>query len=151
MMLSTIAQSRPEAAEHLAYYGKYIELVPAGDVLEALERQRVDTQSFLADIADDVASICHPPYTWTIKEVIGHLIDGERVFGYRAYRFARADATPLAGFDEQAYVKSGNFTARKLTDLAKEFDLVRRGNLCMFRSWSEDAWHRGGKANNDFI
>ena len=103
---------------------------------------------FLDGVTESEASVCHPPYTWTIKQVVGHLTDSERVFGYRALRFARGDATPLPGFDENAYAKAVRLDDIPLGELVAEFADLRRSHLAFFDHLSEEAWHRRGTANN---
>ena len=98
---------RPESTEYAPYYEKYITLVPENDILDVMRRAPDSDLGFLAGVPESEASVCHPPYTWTTKQVVGHLTDSERVFGYRALRFARGDhATPLPGFDENAYARA---------------------------------------------
>ena len=92
--------SRPAADEYLAYYARYIELVPDGNLVDLLAGQQVDTLRMLRRVDDQRGLYAYAPDKWTIKEVIGHLSDAERVFAYRALRFARGDAQPVAGFDE---------------------------------------------------
>ena len=84
---------------------------------------------------------------WTVKEVLGHITDTERIFAYRALRFASADQTPLPGFEQDDYVRSGGFSERTLADLAEEFGTVRSASISLFRSFKQDAWPRRGKAN----
>ena len=99
--------ARPESNEHIPYYEQYIKLVPEDDILSAMKAAG-SPLAFLAGIPEIAATVCHPPYTWTIKQVVGHLIDSERVFGYRALRFARGDSTPLPGFDENTYAQAAH-------------------------------------------
>lgn len=149
-MPATLA-TRPEASEYAPYYGKYIALVPEGDILALLEAQLTDILAPLRGLSETEANTRHPPYTWSIKEVVGHLIDSERVFGYRALRFARNDATPLAGFDENAYVPAAGFDALPLTELLAELEVVRRSHLWLFRHLPEEAWQRTGIANESRV
>src|SRR5260370_37574896 len=108
---------RPEATEYAPFYGAYISQVPAGDLLAILEEQRCDTQALLAALPEARALHRYAPGKWSVKEVVGHLSDSERVFSYRALRFARGDAQPLAGFDEQAWVPAAAFDRPHLPDL----------------------------------
>src|SRR5262245_46362944 len=100
--------------------------VQDGDILATLEGQIQDVLSLLRGLSDAEARTHHPPYTWSIKDVVGHLLDCERVFGYRALRFARGDATPLPGFDENAYARAASYDAYPLPELLAEFESVRR-------------------------
>jgi len=139
---------RPDASEYAPYYGTYVSKVPQGDLLLTLERQRQETQALLAGLSDAQALHRYAPGKWSIKEVIGHLSDAERVFSYRALRFAREDRAPLAAFDENAYVPAGRFDARALSDLAAEFDAVRRATITLFRGMDPGAFARRGTASD---
>jgi len=145
--MSTMTISLPAATEHDPYYGKYISQVPEKDVLAALENQIEDAIKMLRAIPESKAGHRYAPGKWSIREVVGHLIDAERVFAYRAMRFGRNDATDLPGFDENKYVPAGGFDARTLADLASEWEHVRRANLAMFRGFPAEAWGRRGNAN----
>ena len=146
--MTAAAIPRPAAAEYDPYYGRYIDKVPEGDLLRTLEDQARETQSLLAGLSDAKALHRYAPGKWSIKEVIGHVADTERVYSYRALRFARADATALPGFDENAWVPAGNFDARPLADLAAELDAVRRTTLALFRGLDAAALARRGTAND---
>src|SRR5262249_46525225 len=113
---------RPSPAEYAPYYGQYVELVPEDDVLAALQAQLDDVLALLRAAPEAEGPARHPPYTWSVKEVVGHMTDTERVFGYRALRFARGDATPLPGFDENAYARAADSDRRPLAALVAEFE-----------------------------
>jgi hypothetical protein len=138
---------RPDLSEHLPYYEKYISLVPPGDVVATLERELETTLALLRSLTPAQAEIRYAPDKWSVKEVVGHLIDTERIFSYRAMRFARNDQTPVPGFDENAYVPAARFGERTLGDLATEFEHLRKANLFLFRGMDGDAWRRQGTAN----
>lgn len=142
---------RPSAQEFAPFYAPYIALVPEGPILETLESQRVDTRTLLDSISEPDSLRLHAPYTWTARDVVGHLIDSERIFAYRALRFARDDTTPLPGFDENAYAQSAQASRIPLPHLADEFDAVRASNILLFRGLDPDTWTRGGLANNAHI
>ncbi len=139
--------ARPAANEHAPYYGKYVALVTENDILDVLEQQRKDAAALWRSVPESQAGVFHTPYTWTIRQVLGHLIDGERIFAYRALRFARSDTTGLPGFDENIYARSGEFDRLALTDLADEFDCVRHSTLHLYRHLPQEAWTRTGEAN----
>jgi DinB superfamily len=143
--------ARPETSEYSPNYGAYVALVPEDDILPALRSELGRTIALLSGIADQDASICHPPYTWTIKQVVGHLIDCERIFGYRALRFARGDTTPLPGFDENAFGQTAGSDHRPLADLAAEFESVRKSHLYLFESLPARAWTLRGTSNDQEI
>jgi len=137
----------PAADEHVQYYGKYIALV-GPDSLAALESQARSTAALLAATPEAKGNHRYAEDKWSVKEVIGHLADGERVFSYRALRIARADTTELPGFDENTYVPAGRFDRRTLADIAAEFAAVRAATLALVRTLDEDALARRGSANN---
>ena len=138
---------RPGPDEYAPFYAGYVALVPEADVVAALAAQLEEALAILGPAPEAAGGVRHPPYTWTVKEVVGHLTDAERVFGYRALRFARGDATPLPGFDEGAYARAGEFDRVPLADLVAEFAAVRRAHLALFRHLPAAAWGRGGAAN----
>jgi DinB superfamily len=140
--------ARPDSNEYAPYYEHYIALVPENDILKAMKSTPETNLAFLAGVPESQASVCHPPYTWTIKQVVGHLTDSERVFGYRALRFARDDSTPLPGFDENAYAKAIHLDDVPLGDLLAEFASLRRSHVSFFEHLSDEAWQRRGSANN---
>jgi uncharacterized damage-inducible protein DinB len=143
--------ARPESDEYVPYYHKYISLVPDGDLVETLRSQMIRTQSLLREIPESRESHRYAPEKWSIREVVGHMADVERVMTYRALRIARADTTPLPGFDENAYVPAGNFEARSLASLAHELDEVRRATVAFVETLEPDAAARRGTANNNEI
>jgi len=145
--LSNVTATRPAATEHAPYYEKYIVLVPEGDVVATLTEQLDDMLVLLRGLSETQADSRYAPDKWSVKEVVGHVIDTERIFSERAFRFARNDPTPLPGFDQDEYVRAANFGNRKLSDLLDEFEQVRRANLCLLRSLERDAWLRRGVAN----
>jgi hypothetical protein len=142
---------RPNSTEYAPYFEAYIALVPEDDIVATMEAQLKEMQPFLQGVPESQGNVRHPPYTWSIKEVVGHLTDTERIFAYRALRFARGDATPLPGFDENAYVRAAEFDRTPLGELVSEFDSVRRSNLSLFRHFSEEVWTRQGTANGKAI
>jgi len=123
--------------------------VPGGDVIAQLESQRLQTAQFFAASTERDGNFRYAPDKWTIKEVVGHLSDSERVFSYRAMRIARGDQTPLPGFEQNDYVKNGNFAEQSLADLVAEFGFVRASTLALFRSLNAEAWIRRGTASNN--
>src|SRR5271165_1796043 len=123
---------RPDPSEYAHAYEKYISLVAEDDIRKAMRSSSETGLAFLAGVSESEASVCHSPYTWTIKQVVGHLTDCERVFGYRALRFARGDSTPLAGFDENAYARSAPLDGVPLADLVAEFASLRRSHVAFF-------------------
>lgn len=139
---------RPDPSEYLPYYGKYLDRVPDGDLLGTLESQVDETLALVRGLDEARGGHRYAPGKWSIRETMGHLIDAERIFAYRALRVARGDETPLPGFDENAYAEINDADARTLADLADEFELVRRSNLALFRSLDDAALARRGTASN---
>ncbi len=138
---------RPRAEDLPDFYARYVERVPDGDLLEILESQIAETLALFEEQSDSQARFRYATGKWSIKEVIGHLIDTERVFAYRALRFARGDDTPLPGFDQDAYVAAARFDDRPLPELLDEFRTVRSASLALFRSFDETAWRARGTAS----
>jgi|SRR5579871_3077148 len=141
----------PETTEYQSYYGRYISLVPGKDLVQTLERQLTETLPILRSITEEKSLQRYAPGKWSIKEVLGHLIDAERIFTYRALRFARKDQTPLPGFDQDPYVEAANFDARPWTDLVDEFEHVRRSTILFFRSLRPEDLLRLGTASQNAI
>jgi hypothetical protein len=141
--------SRPTAHDYAPYYARYVGLVPAGDLLAILENQARETAGLLlGPAALERADFRYAPGKWSAKEVLGHVMDAERVFSYRALRFARADATPLASFDENVYAPAGEFGDRTLPDLVEEFLAVRTATVALLRGLPPSAWQRRGTASD---
>jgi uncharacterized damage-inducible protein DinB len=142
-----VMTTRPDSTEYAPYYGKYVSLVPDGDIIANLEAQFNTTRKVLAAIPEERAGYAYEPGKWTIKQLVGHLVDSERVFAYRALRFGRNDPTPLPGFEQDDYVAQANFNARKLVSLVEEFAAVRQANLQLFKSFGHEEWLRRGTAS----
>lgn len=143
--MATIA--RPAPTEYAPYYGTYIGEVPDGDVLDLLARQLDETAALLAVISPARWTHRYAPGKWSVAEVVGHVIDVERVFGYRALRFARGDATPLPGFEQDDWVPLSGYDRRPLPDVAAELRAVRLATLAMFRGLEDEAIDRRGTAS----
>lgn len=146
--MQSITATQPEANEYAPYYGKYVVLVPQGDVVATLSRQLEETLAVLGGLSEAQGDSRYEPGKWSIKELVGHITDSERIFGQRAFRFARGDEQPLPGFEQDDYVRAAGFDNRQLKDLIEEFELVRRANLSLFRSLDESAWLRRGTASD---
>jgi DinB superfamily len=142
---------RPNADEFLEYYGRYIALVPEGDVVSQLETNFERSFAVLSALTPEQSQFRYAPDKWSVRQVVGHLSDAERVFAYRALRFARADDTPLPGFDEQTWMPNADFEARDLPDLLNEWRSVRTSSLTLFSSLSSRAWMRRGVASGNVM
>jgi len=151
MSAKLVVPGRPAAGEYAEFYGKYVALVPGTDVLGALEAQRLVMAQLLGARSEREGNFRYAPGKWTVKEVVGHVADSERIFAYRALRFARGDRTPLAGFEQDDYVKNGGFSERTLADLAEEFSDVRNATIALLSGLDEEAWQKRGIANSKEI
>jgi hypothetical protein len=141
--------NKPDSTEYAPYFEKYISLVPEGEIVETLGLQIESTLSLIRGLSAAQGDLRYAPGKWSVKEVIGHLIDGERIFTYRALRFARNDATPLPGFDENSFVANAGFGSRSLADLAEEFEYTRKSNVYLFKSLDGDSSLRLGVASDN--
>jgi hypothetical protein len=145
----TIGCPRPD--EYSPYYAGYIESVQNADILCALRDQLDELLGFLGHLDPATGEHRYAPGKWSVKEVIGHVIDSERIFAYRALAFARGERQPLPGFEQDEYVGSGDFGHRSLRSLGEEFEHVRRSNLALFASFGESTWVRRGMANGSSL
>ena len=139
---------RPMADEYGAFYAGYIGNVIESDPVAVLESQGAATQSFLAGVSEEQSLFRYAPGKWSIREIVGHLADAERVFTYRAMRIGRGDETPMEGFDEDAYVSAATFDRLTLAELRDDLANVRRASLTLFRGLDPSVWNRRGVANN---
>ena len=138
---------RPAKTEYDTYYERYISLVPDEDVLVTLDLQLSETLILLRGLSEQHGAFRYEPKKWSVKEVLGHLIDTERVMSYRALRIGRNDRTPLAGFEQDDYIKYGDFDKRSVSNLSREFEQVRRATISLLRNLEPEAWERRGIAN----
>src|SRR5271165_783063 len=139
--------SRPEPNEYADFYANYIAQVPDGSIEEFLLKQWVDLVAFLQGVSEDDVSKPPTPGKWSIKQVLGHVCDTERVMSYRMMRFARGDSKELPGFDQDAYVAAGDFNSRVRHDLMVEFKNIRGATIALVGSISPEAEMRTGVAN----
>ena len=139
---------RPDRTEYFEYYHQYVGQVPDGDIVETLATQRDDVVSLLRSLSEDVGGHRCAEGKWSVKELIGHVNDTERMMGYRSLAFARGDKSPFPGFDQDQYVAGGNFGGRTIADLAEEFESLRASHLTLFGSHGEGVWLRRGTASD---
>ena len=138
----------PDSEEYAPFYAGYIERAQTrGNVFAALSLQIEEIKAELGDLTDDQALFRDAAHEWSIKEVIGHLNDVERVFSYRLLRVSRNDPTPLPGFEQNDYVCEARFNDYAINDLIQEFEYLRRANILAIRNMSEDAILRRGTAS----
>ncbi|MBL0328520.1 MAG: DinB family protein [Bacteroidetes bacterium] len=138
---------RPLPNEYPSFYKHYVDNVKTDNIIKELRDQVIDIQAIISEIPEEKEEYLYAPGKWTIKEIIGHIIDTERVLGYRAMRFARKDKTPLPGYDENHFVANANFNNQTLYSLGHEFAIVREANLALFKTWNEEALSQVGVAN----
>ncbi len=138
---------RPDSTEYAPYYANYVRQVPEGDIQTLLGAQVAQVHDLLRGISEAQAEVAPAPGEWSLKEIIGHLSDVERVFAYRAHRFARHDATPLSGFEQDDYVRAAGYNARTLADLVDEWTLLRQVSTHLFRTLRPEDWLRRGQSS----
>ncbi|MGH7599533.1 MAG: DinB family protein [bacterium] len=146
--MSHYLNSHPNENEYAPYYGRYISLVPEGDFFLLLNKQFDATLEFLRNLTETQVGTRYEPGKWSIKEVLGHVIDTERIMSYRALRIGRADETPIPGFEQDDYVRAANFDSRTWDDLLAEFQIVRAATVALLRGLDEKAFGRRGTASN---
>ena len=129
------------------FYQRYADLVTEQNLVEGLDKQGRTTAAFLRSISEEKAAFRYAPGKWSIKQVVGHVTDSERVFTYRAMAFARGEQKSLPGFDENPYAEAGEFDRLSMRLLADSYEAVRRSTVLLFRGLSDAAWERTGKAN----
>jgi len=139
--------NRPEKNEYAAFYETYVSLVEESDIISALEKNLNELQNLFAEVSEEKGSYAYAESKWSVRELLGHLIDGERVFSYRALRISRNDQTPLASFEENSYIANSNFSRAKIAVLIEEFSLLRRSNILFFKNLTDGAWLRTGTAS----
>jgi len=139
---------RPEPDEMPSHFVGYIKRVPELDPVTVCAAQIEDTATLLRPLSDTDALYRYDSGKWSIKEVVGHLADVERIMAYRALRIARGDTTPLPGFDENAYVPAAGFDTRSLADLIGELRTARAATLALLGTFDADAWRRRGTASD---
>ena len=144
----TASATRPEKSEYLPYYERYIARVPDGDVVATLTDQIGETLALLRSLPASVSTYRYAPDKWSVNELVGHVIDSERLFTARALRFARNDSQPLPGFEQDDYVRNSTFDAYPLSELASELEAVRQSTIYLFKHLDDEAWTRRGIANN---
>ncbi len=142
---------RPAENEFAPFYAAYIARVPESDPLPALEAQPAELLAVADRIPPDEELFRYAPDKWSVRQTFGHLIDTERVMGYRAFCIARGELKPLPGFDEKEYVASADSHEQPVKALAHEFAAVRHANLWAIRRWAPEDWNRTGNANGKSV
>jgi uncharacterized damage-inducible protein DinB len=145
--MSTHPIGPPDSDEYDPYFAPYIQRARSRSLPVTLAAQHDEVVSLLSGLSDEAAAFRYAPEKWSIKQVIGHLLDTERIFAYRALSFARGEQQPLPGFDQDAYVEAGEFDSRSLESLVKEYRAVRAATLALIEGFDAAAWSRTGVAN----
>lgn len=144
----TLFARRPGPGDYPAVYRTYVETVPDGDVLDTLERQGADTAALLRSVPVRLEEHRYAPDRWSVREVVAHVIDAERLFTFRALHVARGDPAPLPGMDQDVWARSSNAAVRPLSELVEELEAVRRATVLLFRGMDDRALRRTGVAND---
>jgi uncharacterized damage-inducible protein DinB len=140
--------SRPAKTEYAPYYETYISLVPDGNIVDILEDQASGVERIYTGIPEVRGPYAYAEGKWSIKEMLGHLIDGERIFMYRIFRISRGDKTPIEGFEQDIYIENARSNSRTFADMLAEFAALRKANVIAYRHFSDEDWGRVGTANN---
>lgn len=143
--------SPPSASEYAPIYAEYLDEVSAPDIVAELARQRDVAEAAFAPLSDAEALARYAPEKWSVKQVLGHLADAERVLAYRMLRISRGDTTPLPGFDENDYAQAARSDERPLASLRAEFAAVRAATVALAESLDREAWMRQGTANGTAV
>ena len=141
----------PAEGEFAPYYGRYVGQVPSGDVIDTLRSQFRETSALLRGIDPSRTTSGYAPGKWSIRDIVLHMADTERVMGYRALRIARGDTTPLASFDENVFAPMAGANARPMDSLVDELAAVRQATIAMLEGFPADAWGRWGTASEKSV
>jgi len=143
---------RPERHEYSDFQAKYVALVPEeGDLSDIFREQSDKMYAFLEELSEEQGNYRYAPEKWSIKQMLGHLTDNDRIMSYRLLRIARGDSTPLTGYEENDLVAGGDFDRFSLKELIEHYRLVRESTLALVASLPEEAWTRMGTASNSPI
>jgi hypothetical protein len=150
-MSTSVMIGRPQPGEYAPYYDRYISLVKGDNILDILDDERRKFVLLLSGRSEEEGNFRYAADKWTVKELLGHINDAERIFSYRALRIARGDQTPIEGFEQDDYVRNADFNARTLEEMVEDYIAVRRATVSLFRNLSQEAWTRRGTANNNEV
>jgi len=142
---------KPKPGDYNPYYDKYISLIEDDDIIKVLEDQIKSSETYLRTFSEGNGNYSYADGKWTVKEVLGHVIDTERIMAYRALAFARNEKQAIPGFEQDDYVAESNFNERYLDDLINEFKIVRESNIILFKSFDEEILNRRGTASESEI
>jgi len=151
MATTTLIIERPKLGEYNPYYDRYISLIPGSDIIGTLEKQLPKTIALLSGRSEEEGNFRYEPGKWSLKEMLGHMNDTERIMAYRALRIARGDQTPLPGFEQDDFVRDGPFAELSLSLLVEEFKTIRAATLTLLRTFRSQDWTRRGRASDHDI
>jgi hypothetical protein len=138
---------RPDKTEYAPYYERYVSLV-TGDVGDVLGSQTTRLQDIITGMPEEKGEFRYADGKWSIKELLSHVIDGERMFAYRVLRISRGDETPIEGFEQDGYIENAHANQRSFAEILEEFSLLRRANMILFKNFTDEDWARLGTASN---
>ena len=150
-LVSAVLGQRPAYEEYPAFYHKYVDSLPEGNIFQTLEDQLTELENRVAKLAAEKWTHRYAAGKWSVKEVLGHMIDAERVFSFRALCFARGDKNELPGFDENMYVEKGNFDKVSEKELVRHLICIRRANVLLYSTFGDKELARTGKANGSLV
>ena len=142
---------RPKTGDNNPYYDRYINLIGDDGIIEVLEEHSKTSEKFLETFTEEQGNYSYADGKWTVKEVLGHIIDTERIMAYRALAFAKNEVQSLPGFEQDDYVAESNFNNRSLVDMINEFSTVRESNIILFKSFDEKILNRRGTASESEV
>lgn len=141
----------PDPNEYNPYYGRYVSLVQDDDIIDMLGSQPTRIQDLLKGVPEEKGKYRYEDGKWSVKELLGHLLDGERIFAYRVLRISRGDETPIEGFEQDGYIENANSDDRSFAELLEEFTLLRRANMLLFNNLDDAGWARTGTASDSKV
>jgi hypothetical protein len=139
--------NRPDKTEYAPYYERYVSLV-TGDVADVLGSQTTRLQDMITGMPEEKGEFRYADGKWSVKELLSHLIDGERMFAYRVLRISRGDETPIEGFEQDGYIENAHSNQRSFAEILEEFSLLRRANMILFKNLTDEDWSRLGTASD---
>jgi len=142
---------KPKTGDYNPYYDRYISLLGDDDIIEVLEKQVKTTENFLKTFTEKQGNYSYADGKWTMKEVLGHVIDTERIMAFRALAFARNEKQSLPGFEQDDYVAESNFNKRTVVDMINEFRTLRESNINLFKSFNSEMLSRSGTASGSEV
>jgi hypothetical protein len=144
-------KSKPESNEYPVWYDKYVQSVPVGDIVDVMNRQLKTAAAILNSIDEEKSLYRYADNKWSIKELLGHINDVERIFAYRALRFIRMDKTNLSPMEQDDYVKAAKFDNISFDSLKKEFRFIRKSTIMLFNNLDNESWMRTGFSDGNEI